>query len=89
MTTLEELDKLEKLYKEATQGVWFVRSHPRLKSFIQAPRVNPDDPYDIELLGEDDTLYPTRDQDMAFIVAMHEQFPALIAAARRALGDTP
>lgn len=83
--TNAELDKLEKLYKEATPGVWFVRSHPNFKPFIQAPRANPNDPYDIELLGDDDTIYPTRNEDMAFIVAMHENFKALIETARKGI----
>ena len=64
-----DLDELEKLALAATKGPWHVRSHPRLGSFIQAPRQNPGDPYDIELLSDDDTLYETRSQDMAFIVA--------------------
>jgi hypothetical protein len=68
-----DLDQLEKLADAATPGTWEVRSMRGMPSFIQAPRIDPEHPYDIELLGEDDTLYPTREADLQYIVAVQPQ----------------
>ncbi len=69
--TNEELLVLAAKAKAATKGPWTVRKHPedpdRYPSFVQAPRTNPSDPYDIEILGEDIALYETREQDVDFI----------------------
>lgn len=53
-------------------------------AFIEAPRRSIYDAHAIEILGEDQTLYPTREADMAWIVTVHEVFPALLTAAREA-----
>lgn len=73
--------KLLKLLEYATPGKWFVREHPgnQERFFVQAPRLQPTDPYDIEVLGDDDTLYPTRRHDADFIVEAHESLPAILA----------
>lgn len=75
------------LARRATPGTWFIREAPRGNGFfIQAPRINPEDGYDIEILGEDDTQYPTRRADAESIVGlitlMRTHGPALLAAAR-------
>lgn len=82
-----DLDQLEKLADAATPGTWAVRSMRGMTSFIQAPRIDPKHPYDIELLGEDETLYPTREADMQYIVAVQpkvlKQLIAEVRAARQ------
>ena len=71
--TNADLEQLEHLANAATTGQWKKRSHPVLPSFIEAPRCNPEDPYDIELLGEDTTLYPTREADIDYIVGLQPE----------------
>lgn len=73
--------RLRELWARSTPGKWFVRELPKNpeKFFVQAPRISPEHPYDIEVLGEDDTLYPTRRADADFIVACHEGVPELLA----------
>jgi hypothetical protein len=85
-----DLDKLENLHQSTTPGPWKVRQPPDgaraclgMKGFIEAPRIKPEDAHKIEILGEDTTLYPTRDEDMAWIVAAHEAFPAMLAEIAR------
>ena len=53
-----------------TKGPWKVRSMPGAPSFVEAPEP-PDRQfgYDIEILGEDDNGYPTREADVAFVAA--------------------
>lgn len=65
----DKYTELRRLAEAATPGVWVKRSHPMMPSFVQAQRLNPSDPYDIEIMGEDDTLYPTREADVDFIAA--------------------
>lgn len=58
------------LLTKVTPGDWKIRTNPRTgePGFVQAPRIDPTHPYDIEVLGEDDTLYSTRNADMELIV---------------------
>lgn len=74
----------------ATPGKWIVRQQGNNASqfFVQAPRLSPTDPYDIEVLGEDDTLYPTRRADADAIVGLFQFMRAhgpVLQAAIRAL----
>ncbi len=79
------LDELEALANAATPGHWHIRQHRGLSGFIQAPRLDPAHPYDIELLGEDETLYPTREADMRYIVGVQPQvLKKLLAELRQA-----
>lgn len=82
-----DLDKLEQLADAATPGTWAIRSARGMTPFVQAPRIDPDHPYDIELLGEDETLYPTRDADLEYVVAVQprvlKQLIAEVRAARQ------
>jgi hypothetical protein len=69
-----------KLLAAATPGPWGIRrlnGAVSSEGFVQAPRVDPAHPYDIEVLGEDDTLYPTRRGDMEFIVWVRNNAEAL------------
>ncbi|KWT98114.1 MULTISPECIES: hypothetical protein [unclassified Variovorax] len=68
-----DLEALENLANAATKGPWKVRSSPGLLSFVSAPRENPRHGYDIEVLGEDETQYSTRDADVAYIAAAQPQ----------------
>lgn len=89
-TTPVDLDRLEQLADAATPGTWAIRSHRGMTPFIQAPRIDPAHPYDIELLGEDETLYPTRDADLAYVVAVQPQMlKQLIAEVRAARQSKP
>ena len=77
-----DLDKLTELYDATTRGPWHVRRGPPGDAFVEAPRAKPSDPYDIEILGDDENLYPTRDEDVEWIAAMHTAFPELVVALR-------
>lgn len=83
-----DLYKLENLHQSTTPGPWKVRSiqdptgDRSFLPFVQAPRISWGAPYDIEILSDDETLYPTRDADMAWIVAAHEAFPAMLDRIR-------
>jgi len=63
-------DHGRKLLAAATPGDWRIRSHPvtHEASHIEANRIDPSHAYDIEVLGEDEELYPTRQADMELIV---------------------
>lgn len=77
---MNALAKLLDAFKRSSQGIWKVREMPGgTEFFVQAPRHDPKDPYDIEVLGEDDTLYPTRRGDADFIVASHNLMPLILA----------
>jgi hypothetical protein len=70
-TLRQALEDTLALVGQATPGDWRVRQgRSEQEFFIQAPRLDPNDPYDIEVLGEDDTLYPTRRADADAIVAL-------------------
>lgn len=75
-------EKLKAALAASTPGKWFVREHTASKDsfFVQAPRLDPSHPYDIEVLGEDDTLYPTRRGDADFIAQAHNSMPLLLEA---------
>jgi hypothetical protein len=77
-----KIGKLERALKLSSQGTWVKRTNPQLGAFVQAPRADPSHPYDIEVLGDDETLYPTKDGDMDFIVLAHNMMPELIRAAK-------
>lgn len=64
-----DIDRLKELALAATKGEWKVRTHPRLPSFVQAPKEQKDHGYDIEILGEDEAQYSTREQDVNYIAA--------------------
>ena len=66
-------------FNKSTPGEWKVRDIENLGSFIEAPRLESDHPYDIEILGEDDTLYPTREADIEFVANAHKDVPWLVA----------
>lgn len=80
-----DLDQLEAAANAATPGDWIVRSMRGHQSFVQAPRIDPEHPYDIELLGEDESLYPTRNADMTYIVAAQPSAVKELIAEVRAL----
>lgn len=70
-----------------SRGLWIVRHHPRNRDefFVQAPRNNPSDPYDIQVLGEDTGhLYPVEQRlaDAHLVSAAPEMFFGLIRANR-------
>ena len=69
----------ERLYN-ATPGEWFVRYSPVDDNdcFVQASRLDPDDPCDIEILGDDDTLYPTRKADVIFVANSQQDIRFLL-----------
>lgn len=78
-----DLDEIKKRFAASTPGEWVIRrmkprEHMPMISFIQAPRADKKHPYDIEVLGEDVTLYPIRDGDMDFIAAAHRDVPNLV-----------
>jgi hypothetical protein len=67
-----------------TEGPWKTRSRAGLQSFVEAPE--PEDRkfgYNIEILGEDDNGYPTRENDVAFVAAARQLVPELAAALRQ------
>lgn len=80
MTTERDkrIAEIRERHEKSTKGEWIKREHPDLGCFVQAPRANPDDPYDIEVLGEDVTLYPTRTEDVEFVACAHQDIPWLI-----------
>jgi len=81
-----DIDALENLHQSTSPGPWRIRrleaGGAALPGFVEAPRLDPSHAHAIEVLGEDDTLYPTRDGDMEFIVAAHRDVPSLIDAVR-------
>lgn len=86
--TTQKLDQLAATHKAATRGTWILRQHlyDADMFFVQAPRRRADDPYDIEILGEDrnESLYPVEQAraDALTIVALHNAFPELEATIR-------
>lgn len=81
-----DLASLENLHQGTSPGPWRIRRLQAANlslSFVEAPRLDQSHPHDIELLGEDDTMYPTREADMEFIVAAHALVPSLIDELRR------
>lgn len=69
---------LKELLEKTTPGEWVIRELPGGSDyFIQAPRLDPTHPYDVDILGEDDTLYPTKRADAEFIVVAHNLLPEL------------
>lgn len=79
-----DLDRLEELANSATPGTWRIRTMQGQAGFVQAPRLDPSHPYDIELLGEDETLYPTREADLQYVVAVQPQVLKQLIAELRA-----
>jgi hypothetical protein len=75
-------DEMKAAYEAATPGVWFVRHSKNQENlfFVQAPRIKPTDPYDVEVLGDDTALYPTKLADARFIAMAHEMMPRLLEA---------
>ena len=66
-----EFQKCIEQVAAASPGTWQVREgRDPSQFFVQAPRLSPEHPYDIEVLGEDDTLYPTRRADADAIVGL-------------------
>jgi len=67
-----------------TDGPWKIRGRAGMQSFVEAPEP-PDRKfgYNIEILGEDDNGYPTREKDVAFIAAARQLVPELAAALRQ------
>ena len=69
-----DLIQLRALAEKATPGAWTHRQlDPDDSGFVQAPRSDPQHPYDIEILGDDENLYPTKAADGAFIAAANPQ----------------
>ena len=62
LTIDEVMDELERLALAATKGEWTHRTAPGFddNGFVQAPKAHPEDPYNIQVLGEDkhEKLYP-------------------------------
>lgn len=86
MTDRPDLDRIEAYCDAATPGPWRVRRGvglPGLPGFVEAPRLSPSHPFDIEVLGEDDTLYSTRDADLEMVAHARTDLPAVVAYARR------
>ena len=82
--TEEQLRQIEERANKATASPWGVRKrNSEDMGFVQAPRYQPSDPYDIEVLGDDDTLYPTKAHDIEFIAHARHDIPSLIADVRR------
>lgn len=75
-----DINEGRKLLKAATPGDWRIRNHPQTgeASHVEADRIDPSHAYDIEVLGEDDTLYPTREADMKLIVWLKNNAKALL-----------
>ena len=82
MTLPATLTALAALEAAATKGNWRVRQHPQIEEefFVEAPRQE-GRPYGTEILGDEN--YPTKRGDAAYIVALHESAPLLIAELRR------
>src|SRR4051812_22434138 len=81
-----DIEQIAKRLAAASAGPWIVRRLPGSRpseGFIQAPRALPTHPYDIELLGEDDTLYPTRAADLEFVAHSREDVEALIVEVEK------
>ena len=84
--TPEALQAIRERVRRATPEPWVIRrlsNHEEHQGFVQGPRAKPEDPYDIEILGEDDTLYPTRAGDLDFIAHVREDIPTLLAEVER------
>ncbi len=79
----QELEAIKARAAAATPGEWIVRRMPRMETregFVQAPRIDPKHPYDIEVLGEDDTLAA----DLEFVAHAHQDVPVLVEALEKA-----
>ena len=73
-----------------TAGPWTVRAAAGLPSFVEAPE--PPErgfAYNIEILGEDEHGYPTRDADVRFIAAAHRLIPEMVLALEHLLAQQP
>lgn len=89
MTIPDTLAELRALEERATPGPWKKIEHDGIPSFIQARRLRASDPYDVEILGEDDTLYETRGADLDLIPVSRNTFKATLdlVEAAQALMD--
>ena len=79
--TDERIAQLQALCDAATPGPWRHRMNPDIDpiGFVEARKVDPSHPYNIQVLGEDDTLYPTKGADVIFIAAVREALPDALA----------
>jgi hypothetical protein len=79
-----KIEEIEQLLANITPGQWTIRESPMGdgRFFVQAPRVDPKHPYDIEVLGEDDSLYPTKRGDAEFIAKAPEIVRQLLAMVK-------
>jgi len=73
-----------------SQLPWEVIEHPNGDDlFIRAPKNNPEDPYDIEVMGDDtnEDLYPLEQKraDAYLIVEATNSYPALVATNEKLL----
>ena len=68
--TLKTVEHGRELLAAATPGDWRIRTSPVNDEsfFVEANKIDPVHPYNIEVLGDDDTLYPTRRADAELIV---------------------
>lgn len=85
------LEAIKAREKAATPGPWMVRKMRGEEAkvghgFVQAPRIDPEHGYDIEVLCEDGN-YPDalREGDLQFIAAARQDIPALISALSASL----
>jgi len=83
------LNEIEEMLRRITPGEWKIRESPMGdgKYFVQAPRIDPKHPYDIEVLGEDEALYPTKRGDAEFIARAPQIVRQLIAALKPTNGE--
>ena len=64
-----------------TPGPWRVRRRtPDDTGFVEADKIDPKMPYNIEILGDDETGYPTKAADVDFIVLACNSHDALLEA---------
>ncbi len=80
------LDELRGLAERATRGEWWWQTASFDEDgFVEADKADPSHPYNIQILGDDKTLYPTYRDDCAFIAAFNPVTAlALIARLREA-----
>lgn len=72
------------LHSKTTPGHWKIRHFPDGKDlFIEVPEPKERGfGYDIEIFGEDDNGYPTRENDFEFVEACHDLLPKFFELAK-------
>jgi hypothetical protein len=90
--TADEVMRIGEIMKRefaTTPGPWKVRTHPELKSFVEAkPKENMEKyGYGIGILQEDDNedVYPRREADVEFVANAKQDIPFLLELIARAI----